>query len=180
MAGDTPCIDFCLFHTFTITFVQYIHSYPFADASLHFLHCFLRSEGNWIIVKGLWQHDFLISDISEGCFLPHPLFNPHPHILLFILNRYWQWGASVIHAPNPPTNCFSAESCARIFGTLLLVDGRALRVSSAYKCKVWFLSKDESPSVGGSHFSSFLHILPLKQYSGWISMKSMKRQIILQ
>ncbi len=33
--------------------------------------------------------------------------------------------------------------------------------------------------ISGSHFSSFLQILPLKQYNGWISMKSMKRQIIL-
>ncbi len=33
--------------------------------------------------------------------------------------------------------------------------------------------------ISGFHFSSFLHILPRKQYNGWISMKSMKRQIIL-
>ncbi len=38
---------------------------------------------------------------------------------------------------------------------------------------------DNEP-ISGSHFSSFLHILPLKLYNGWISMKSMKTQIILQ
>jgi hypothetical protein len=32
---------FCLFHlhTFVITFIQNIHPSPFAEASLHFLHC---------------------------------------------------------------------------------------------------------------------------------------------
>jgi hypothetical protein len=72
--------------------------------------------------------------------------------------------------PHATIHFLSAKSCAKIFGPLLLVDGRALRemrvltvsypVSRAYKCKVWFLSLDEEP-ISGSHFSSFLHILPL-------------------
>jgi len=33
--------------------------------------------------------------------------------------------------------------------------------------------------IRASHFSSFLHILPLKQYNSWISKKNMKTQIIL-
>ncbi len=33
--------------------------------------------------------------------------------------------------------------------------------------------------IRGSHFSSFLHILSLKQYNGWISIKSIKTKIIL-
>ncbi len=45
--------------------------------------------------------------------------------------------------------------------------------------EVWFLLQDNEP-ISRSPFSSFLHILPLKQYTGWISMKSMKTQIILQ
>ncbi len=45
--------------------------------------------------------------------------------------------------------------------------------------EVWFLLQDNEP-ISRSYFSSFLHILPLKQYTGWISMKSMKTQIILQ
>ncbi len=37
--------------------------------------------------------------------------------------------------------------------------------------EVWFLSLGSEP-ISGSHLSSFLHILPLKQYNGCISMKS--------
>ncbi len=33
--------------------------------------------------------------------------------------------------------------------------------------------------IRGSHFSIFLHILSLKQYNGWISIKSIKTKIIL-
>jgi hypothetical protein len=33
--------------------------------------------------------------------------------------------------------------------------------------------------IRGSHFSSFLHILPLKQYNGLISIKRIKTKIIL-
>jgi hypothetical protein len=46
-------------------------------------------------------------------------------------------------------------------------------VSMAYICKnsdVWFLSLNNEP-ISGSHFSCFLHILPLKQYNGGILMK---------
>ncbi len=52
-------------------------------------------------------------------------------------------------------------------------------VSRAHKCKfeVWFLWLDNEP-ISGAYFSTFLHILPLKQSNGWISMKSMKRQIM--
>ncbi len=92
--------------------------------------------------------------------------------------------------PPSPTHYFSAESCARIFGALLLVDSRALRemrvLSSSHiqkadpiNAKFCFSRWIKSPSVGLT-FSSFLHILSLKQYNSWISMISMKRQIILQ
>ncbi len=46
------------------------------------------------------------------------------------------------------------------------------------KFEVWFFFLDNEP-ISGSYFSSFLHILPLKQYNGLISMKSMKNLIIL-
>ncbi len=55
-------------------------------------------------------------------------------------------------------------------------------VSGDRKCQiltVWFLLLDDEP-ISRSHFSSVLHILPLKQYKGLISMKSMKTQIFLQ
>jgi hypothetical protein len=45
--------------------------------------------------------------------------------------------------------------------------------------RFWFLLLDNAP-ISGSNFSSFLHILPLEQYKGWLSMKSKKTQIILQ
>jgi hypothetical protein len=36
---------FCLFHTFIITFIQYIHFHPFAEASLlFFIACFAQRE----------------------------------------------------------------------------------------------------------------------------------------
>ncbi len=36
---------FCLFHTFIITIIQYIYSYPFAEASLiFFIACFAQTE----------------------------------------------------------------------------------------------------------------------------------------
>jgi hypothetical protein len=41
---------------------------------------------------------------------------------------------------------------------------------------VWFLLLDKEP-ISGSHFSSFLHFLPLKQYKGWFSMKSIKHKL---
>ncbi len=112
--------------------------------------------------------------------------------------------------PHPPVVLLKVT---RIFGPLLLVDGRALRELAtnfywstcgenrqhASICRqadhwgasrdlisskqgqiseVWFLSLDDEP-IRGSHFSSFVHILPLKQYNGWTSMKSMRTQIIL-
>ncbi len=102
----------------------------------------------------------------------------------------------------------------RIFGPLLLVDGRALLepathfycstcgekdnlllfvnrriiegfqrisnpVSRAYTMqhlKLLFLSLDDEP-IRVSHLSSFIRILPLKQYNDSISMKSIKHKL---
>ncbi len=46
VAVATLFIYFCLLqsHTFIITFVQYTHPSPFAEASLRFLHCFRSAE----------------------------------------------------------------------------------------------------------------------------------------
>ncbi len=44
---------------------------------------------------------------------------------LFILNCYGKWGASVMHTPHHLPTVFLLK-VARIFGPLLLVDGRAL------------------------------------------------------
>jgi hypothetical protein len=53
--------------------------------------------------------------------------NQNSHRLLFILNRYLVMrGEFDTHTPSPPTHCFSAGSCARIFGLLLLVDSPVL------------------------------------------------------
>ena len=82
--------------------------------------------------------------------------------------------------------CGHAE---RTGNPLLFIDSRIIEgfqgtsypVTRAYTMQnfeVWFLSLDDEP-IRGSHFSSFLHILPLNQYNGWISMKSMKRQFFL-
>jgi hypothetical protein len=113
----------------------------------------------------------------------------------------------VKYSPPLPHAPVFLPKVTRIFGPLLLVDGRALPepathfywstygenrqpdsicrqadrmiqmraihkthlpVSGDRTCQiltVWFLSLDDEP-IRGSHFSSFLHILPLKQYNG--------------
>ena len=72
---------------------------------------------------------------------------------------------------------------------LLFVDRRIIEgyqrvlypVNRAYTCQIFSFSYSllGNEPIGGSHFSSFLHILPLKQYKGRISIKSMKMKIIL-
>ncbi len=54
-------------------------------------------------------------------------------------------------------------------------------VTRAYTHKILLFSYSlqGNEPISGSHFSSFLHILPLKQYKGRISIKSMKTKIIL-
>ena len=42
--------------------------------------------------------------------------------------------------------------------------------------EVWLLLLDNE-TISGSHFSSFLHILPLKQFNGWISIKVWKDKL---
>ncbi len=120
--------------------------------------------------------------------------------------------------PHPPLHPpVFLPKITRIFGSLLLVDGQALRepethfywstggekpatclylstdeiiegyqrilypVSRAYTYQIFSFSYSllGNEPISGSHFSGFLHILPLKQYKGWISIKSMKMKIIL-
>ncbi len=54
-------------------------------------------------------------------------------------------------------------------------------VTRAYTHKILLFSYSllGNEPISGSHFSSFLHILPLKQYKGRISIKSMITKIIL-
>ena len=132
------------------------------------------------------------------------MFNPNPHWVLFILNRYGIRGPSLRLTPKQFSLEFSAR-IARTDGRILLVDSRELREpatcfnwstggenrqhtsicqqaermfqmraicrlisSGGSTCQILtvrFLILDNEP-ISGSHFSSFLHILPLKQYKG--------------
>ncbi len=106
--------------------------------------------------------------------------------------------------PHPPGNLFltgkSDESRQRVSGRQLRGGGWAGRggacragrgregrkrisypVTRAYTHKSLLFSYSllGNEPMSGSHFSSFLHILPLKQYKCRISIKSMKTKIIL-
>jgi len=73
-------------------------------------------------------------------------------------------------------SCWStAERCERWGALAALISSRQRLYMQNFE--VWFFLLDKEPN-SGSHSSSFLHILPLKQYNGWISMKSMRTKII--
>ena len=92
----------------------------------------------------------------------------------------------VIRLPPPPTTVSPHPS---VFGSLTFthLGGREGRkrisypVTKAYTHKILLFSYSllGNKPISGSHFSSFLHILPIKQYKYRISIKSMKTKIIL-
>ncbi len=125
------------------------------------------------------------------------LHNPNPHTIPCIPNRYGIRGACawLASSPTPSTSRSISHWWARWVSVAclgqVLRGGRAGRgvgagrgggrerrkcashpVNRAYTHQIlqfsYFLLSNEP--IRGSHFSSFLHILSLKQYNGWISM----------
>ena len=132
--------------------------------------------------------------------------NPNPHTVPLIPNRYGKRGvcAGLSPSPTPSTRRPISHWWARWVSVACL--GHVLRGGTgraggggpggggcerrkcvshpenrAYTHQIlqfsYFLPGNEP--IRGSHFSSFQHILPLKQYNGWISIKSIKTKIIL-
>ncbi len=58
---------FCLFHTFIITLIQYLHSYPFSEASILFLHCLHCSEGKTYLGYWAWIWTRACHDVMQLC-----------------------------------------------------------------------------------------------------------------
>ncbi len=119
--------------------------------------------------------------------------NTHPTTHLFFCQKLREYSARSYWSTAEPCENWQPTSiyrhAERTGIPLLFVDRRIIEgfqqisypVSRAYtmqNSEVWFHSLDDEP-IRGSHFSSFLHILPLKLHNCWISMKSMKTQIIL-
>jgi hypothetical protein len=102
--------------------------------------------------------------------------NPNSHRLLFILNRYLVMrGEFDTHTHHPLFFC--GKLCENIRPAPIGRQPSVVRdeglSGSHYQLagpinanfEVWFLLLDNEP-ISGSHFSSFLHILPLKLYNG--------------
>ncbi len=152
-----------------------------------YINCFISSCLTRILTPS-WLYLIDISNEGRSEYTPPP--SP-THLLFcwklrkFLVRSYWST-AEPCENWQPTSIGRHAE---RTGNPLLFVDrqiieglqGISYPVSRAYtmqNSEVWFLSLDDEP-IRGSHFSSFVHILHLKQYNGWISMKSMKTQIIL-
>ncbi len=133
--------------------------------------------------------------------------NPNSHTVPCIPNRYGIQGACawLASSPTPSTSRSFSHWWARWVSVACLshvLRGGTRRggggglgggggherrkhashpVNRAYTHQIlqfsYFLLGNEP--IRGSHFSSFLQILPLKQYKGWISIKSIKTKIIL-
>ncbi len=106
------------------------------------------------------------------------------HLFSFLAVSYW----STAERCDNRQHTSIGRHAERTGNLLLFVDRRIIEgyqrvlhpVNRAYTCQIFSFSYSlGNEPISGSHFSSFLLILPLKQYKGWISIKSLKTKIIL-
>jgi hypothetical protein len=105
------------------------------------------------------------------------MHTPPPHPPVFLPKEYSArsyWSTAEPYENRQPTSI--GRHGERSGNTLLFVDRRIIegckgisypvtKACTMQNSEVWFLSLDDEP-IRVYHFSSFLHILPLKQYNG--------------